>query len=157
MGSPSLKRRISVLARFPARWNHLAEKEPRQVNMLEQILVGEVIQLRRDLLSWKAMMNLAGLVGKRFDQIPLVSEGIAKHRDLAIGFQARLFQKLNAGLFEPGKITVKTIGFQEEKNAAARLIANGRPLLRRISPGKEEAGFAVSGRGDHHPALCGRK
>jgi hypothetical protein len=38
------------LARFPARWNHLAEKESRQVNMLEQILVGEVIQLRRDLL-----------------------------------------------------------------------------------------------------------
>ena len=28
----------------------LAEKESRQVNMLEQILVGEVIQLRRDLL-----------------------------------------------------------------------------------------------------------
>jgi hypothetical protein len=28
----------------------LAEKESRQVNMLEQILVGEVLQLRRDLL-----------------------------------------------------------------------------------------------------------
>jgi hypothetical protein len=40
----------SFLARFPARWNHLAEKESRQVNMLEQILVGEVMQLRRDLL-----------------------------------------------------------------------------------------------------------
>jgi len=39
-----------ALARFPARWNHLAEKESRQVNMLEQILVGEVMQLRRDLL-----------------------------------------------------------------------------------------------------------
>jgi len=38
------------LARFPARWNHLAEKESRQINMLEQILVGEVSQLRRDLL-----------------------------------------------------------------------------------------------------------
>jgi hypothetical protein len=38
------------LARFPARWNHLAEKESRQINMLEQILVGEVMQLRRDLL-----------------------------------------------------------------------------------------------------------
>jgi hypothetical protein len=107
MGSPSLKRRISVF--------------------------------------WKAMMNLAGLVGKRFDQIPLVSEDIAKHRNLAIGFQARLFQKLNAGLFEPGKITIKIIGFQEEKDAAARLVANGHLLLRRISPGKEEAGFAVSG------------
>jgi hypothetical protein len=30
--------------------NHLAEKESRQVNILEQILVGEVMQLRRDLL-----------------------------------------------------------------------------------------------------------
>jgi hypothetical protein len=39
-----------ALARFPARWNHLAEKESRQINMLEQILVGEVMQLRRDLL-----------------------------------------------------------------------------------------------------------
>jgi hypothetical protein len=39
-----------TLARFPARWNHLAEKESRQFNMLEQILVGEVVQLRRDLL-----------------------------------------------------------------------------------------------------------
>jgi hypothetical protein len=38
------------LARFPARWNHLAEKESRQINMLEQILIGEVMQLRRDLL-----------------------------------------------------------------------------------------------------------
>ena len=40
----------AILARFPARWNHLAEKESRQINMLEQILVGEVMQLRRDLL-----------------------------------------------------------------------------------------------------------
>jgi hypothetical protein len=39
-----------ALARFPARWNHLAKKESRQINMLEQILVGEVMQLRRDLL-----------------------------------------------------------------------------------------------------------
>jgi hypothetical protein len=31
-------------------WNHLAEKESRHINMLEQILVGEVMQLRRDLL-----------------------------------------------------------------------------------------------------------
>ena len=43
--------RQSVPARFPARWNHLAEKESRQINMLEQILVGEVMQLRRDLLQ----------------------------------------------------------------------------------------------------------
>jgi hypothetical protein len=35
---------------LPGNWNHLAEKESRQVNMLEQILVGEVMQLRRDLL-----------------------------------------------------------------------------------------------------------
>ena len=40
----------SHLARFPARWNHLAEKESRHINMLEQILIGEVMQLRRDLL-----------------------------------------------------------------------------------------------------------
>ena len=41
---------MCYLARFPARWNHLAEKESRQINMLEQILFGEVMQLRRDLL-----------------------------------------------------------------------------------------------------------
>jgi hypothetical protein len=48
---PVSRRRANFsLARFPARWNHLAEKESRQINMLEQILVGEVMQLRRDLL-----------------------------------------------------------------------------------------------------------
>ena len=31
-----------VLARFPARWNHLAEKDSRQINMLEQILIAKV-------------------------------------------------------------------------------------------------------------------
>ena len=41
---------LAQLERFPARWNHLAEMETRQINMLEQILVGEVMQLRRDLL-----------------------------------------------------------------------------------------------------------
>jgi hypothetical protein len=30
------------LARFPARWNHLAEKDSRQINMLEQILIAKV-------------------------------------------------------------------------------------------------------------------
>jgi hypothetical protein len=38
------------LARVPAGWIHPDEKDSRQINMLEQILVGEVIQLRRDLL-----------------------------------------------------------------------------------------------------------
>ncbi len=50
----SLVRRIQTpcgLARFPARWNHLAEKESRHINMLEQIFIGEVMQLRRDLLK----------------------------------------------------------------------------------------------------------
>jgi len=31
-----------ALARFPARWNHLAEKDSRQINMLEQILIAKV-------------------------------------------------------------------------------------------------------------------
>ena len=31
-----------VLARFPVKWNHFAEKELRQVNMLEQILIAKV-------------------------------------------------------------------------------------------------------------------
>ena len=38
------------LARVPAGWNHPAEKDSRQINKLEQILIGEVMQLRRDLL-----------------------------------------------------------------------------------------------------------
>jgi hypothetical protein len=68
------------------------------------------------------MMNLAGVVGKRFDQIPLVAEGVAEHHDLAIGFQARFFQKLNFSQFEPGIVTVKTIGFQNEENPSSGLI-----------------------------------
>jgi hypothetical protein len=32
----------TALARFPARWNHLAEKDSRQINMLEQILIAKV-------------------------------------------------------------------------------------------------------------------
>ena len=100
-------------------------------------------------------MNLEGLLGKRFDQIPLVSEGIAEHHDLAIGLQARLLQKLNSGLFEAGKVTVKIIGFQDEEDAVARLVADGLLLIRRIGLGEEKAGFAVSGRGNDDPALGG--
>ena len=70
------------------------------------------------------MMNLAGVVGKRFDQVPFVSEGIPEHHDLAIGFHAGFFQKLNPGLFEPCIVALKIIGFQNEEDAAARLVAN---------------------------------
>ena len=34
-----------VLARFPAKWNHFAEEESRQVDMLEQILIAKVFNL----------------------------------------------------------------------------------------------------------------
>jgi hypothetical protein len=30
------------LARIPAKWNHFAEKDSRQINMLEQILIAKV-------------------------------------------------------------------------------------------------------------------
>jgi hypothetical protein len=33
---------LLALARFPARWNHLAEKDWRQIYMLEQILIAKV-------------------------------------------------------------------------------------------------------------------
>jgi len=46
------------------------------------------------------MMNLAGMVGKRFDQVPLVAKGVAEHHDLAVGFQAGILQKLNSGLLK---------------------------------------------------------
>lgn len=46
--------RRANLTRFPARWSHLAGKETRQINKLEKILVGEVSQLRRDLLQGNA-------------------------------------------------------------------------------------------------------
>jgi hypothetical protein len=38
------------LARFPAKCTHFAEKESRQFNILEHVLVGEVMQVRRDML-----------------------------------------------------------------------------------------------------------
>ena len=38
------------IARFPAKWNRFAEREPRQCNILEHVLVDEVMQLRRDML-----------------------------------------------------------------------------------------------------------
>ena len=100
-------------------------------------------------------MNLEGLLGKRFDHIPLVSESIAKHHDLAIGLQAGSLQKFNSGLFEAVKVAVKIIGLQNEENATARLVADGLPLMGRIGLGQEEAGFAVSRRGDDDPALGG--
>jgi hypothetical protein len=31
-----------VLARIPAKWNHFAEKDSRQINILEQILIAKV-------------------------------------------------------------------------------------------------------------------
>ena len=38
------------IARFPAKYIHFAEKESRQCNILEHVLVDEVMQLRRDML-----------------------------------------------------------------------------------------------------------
>jgi hypothetical protein len=98
-------------------------------------------------------MNLAGVVGKRFNQVPFVAKGIPKHHDFAVGFKARFFQKLNPGLFEPGIVTVKTIGFQNEEDAAARLVADSLPLILRISLGEEKSGFAASRWGDNDPTL----
>jgi len=37
-----LLKSLPNLARFPARWNYLAEKDSRQINMLEQILIAKV-------------------------------------------------------------------------------------------------------------------
>ena len=70
------------------------------------------------------MMNLAGEVGKRFDQIPFVSEGIPKHHDLAMGFHAWFFQKLDSRLLEPCVVAREIIGFQDEEDAATRLVAD---------------------------------
>jgi hypothetical protein len=38
------------LARFPVKYFHFAEKESRQFNILEHVLVDEVVQLRRNML-----------------------------------------------------------------------------------------------------------
>jgi len=32
----------NLLARIPAKWNHFADKDSRQINILEQILVAKV-------------------------------------------------------------------------------------------------------------------
>ena len=98
-------------------------------------------------------MNLAGLVGKRFDQVPFVAKDILEHNYFAVGFNARSFQKLNPGLFEPGIIMVKIIGFQNEKNPSARLVADCLPLFLRISLGEDKSGFAASRRSDNDPTL----
>jgi hypothetical protein len=41
---------IDFLARIPAKWNHFANKDSRQINILEQILVAKGLQLWRDVL-----------------------------------------------------------------------------------------------------------
>lgn len=102
-------------------------------------------------------MNLAGVVGKRFDQVPFVPEDIPKYHDLAIGLRAGFLQKLYASLFEPRVVTVKIIGFQNEKDATACLVADCVPLIDRISLGKKQVGFAASRWCDHDPALGGGK
>ena len=47
-----------VLARFPARWNHLAEKDSRQINMLEQILIAKVFNFDGICSSDNIMLQL---------------------------------------------------------------------------------------------------
>jgi hypothetical protein len=42
--------RKSVLARFPATWNHVADKNSRQATMPEQILVAKTIPSWQNLL-----------------------------------------------------------------------------------------------------------
>ncbi len=102
-------------------------------------------------------MNLAGLVGKRFDQVPFVAKDIPEHHDFSIGLQARFFQKFNPGLFELSIVTVKTIGFQDEKNPSACMIANGRRLVGRISISEKQTCFVTSRWCDDDPALGGGK
>ena len=38
------------LARIPLKWSHLSEKNSRQVNNLEHVLIGKVMQLCRNML-----------------------------------------------------------------------------------------------------------
>ena len=47
-----------VLARFPARWNLLAEKDSRQINMLEQILIAKVFNFDGICSSDNIMLQL---------------------------------------------------------------------------------------------------
>ena len=42
--------REALLARFPARWNHLADKKSRRIRILERVLIGKVMQLFRNTL-----------------------------------------------------------------------------------------------------------
>lgn len=39
-----------TLARFPLRRIHLSEKKSRQINKLEHVLIGKVVQLSRNML-----------------------------------------------------------------------------------------------------------
>jgi hypothetical protein len=41
-------------ARFPAQWNHFAEKKSRQISYLEHVLVAKVLALWRNML-WRGV------------------------------------------------------------------------------------------------------
>lgn len=102
-------------------------------------------------------MNLAGWVGKRFDQVPFVSENVPENRDFAVGLGAGLFQKLNLGPFEFGVVAAEIIGFQDEENPPTRLVSYGGRLIRRISLGEQQAGFHASrGRYDDPSLATGK-
>jgi hypothetical protein len=68
MACPMSSRRPAELARIPARWHHLAEKDSRQINILEQIIDhvhfrsfrSEVIYVI-EILSWRVIGRKTGI------------------------------------------------------------------------------------------------
>ena len=76
------------------------------------------------------------------EEIPLVAVEVFEDGDDAVGFLAGRFEETDAAGLVGLVIAPEVVGVEEEKNAAAGLVADSEGLLRSVSFGKQKGGSA---------------
>jgi hypothetical protein len=88
-----------------------------------------------------------------FEEIPLIAVEVFEDGDGAVGFLARGFEETDAAGLVSLVIAPEVVGVEEEKDAAAGLIANGEGLFRSVGFSKEKSCAAGIGRSNEEPAF----
>lgn len=86
-----------------------------------------------------------GAVSDKLDQVPAVAERVLEHSDGAVRLMARGFFKRDASGAVRRKIAVEIVGFKDQPDTPATLVANGRDLVWRGGFGDQERCFGPLG------------
>jgi hypothetical protein len=116
------------LARIPAKWNHFAEKDSRQINMLEQILIAKVFNFGGICSSHRGLPLGATVVQRAHASCTSTQEN-AMESAICCARAAALWQADPSG--------------RDAAKAAGRLTSFGKPVRRRPGLLQVSRGFDI--------------